>query len=77
MMLLGKTRTVLAQLTQAQQARVRQLEQIDQLQKDWAAIAGRKPAGGLLTPYELSLLLSPSAMEAHRCVRQRCILLFH
>lgn len=66
MMLLGRTRVVLAQLAQAQQARVRQLERIDQLQADWVAVAGSKPAGGFLTPYQLSLLVNPQALDAHR-----------
>ncbi|KAK9846917.1 hypothetical protein WJX84_005732 [Apatococcus fuscideae] len=66
LMLLGRTRATLAQLAQAQQARVRQLGQLSQLQRDWAAVAGSKPAGGLLSPYELSLLLNPSALESHR-----------
>ncbi|KAK9817515.1 hypothetical protein WJX74_002796 [Apatococcus lobatus] len=66
MMLLGKTRAVVAQLVQAQQARLRQLDCIDHLQKDWAETAGCKPAAGFLTPYELRLLLNPQALESHR-----------
>lgn len=66
MMLLGRTRAVLAQLAQAQQAQMRQLERIDQLQAEWAAIAGCKPVGGFLTPYELGLLVNPQALDAHR-----------
>ncbi len=66
MMLLGKTKATLAQLAQAQQARLRQLEQIQATQQEWAKIAGIGPAGGLLTPYELSLLLHPPTLETHR-----------
>ena len=68
MMLMGRIKVVQAQLAQAQQARLRQLKQMQELQEEWAAIAGISPAGGLLSPYELSLLLNPPALEAHRHV---------